>query len=105
MALLDSSLKRELPQLYSNRDPRRAWVCARYYAPDKGIVWLVSEGSPDAEDFEFYGCVVSDLPRWGYFSLGELKAARKEGIRILRDKAFKKCRISKCLRAERGSAG
>ena len=76
MKLLTQELRRDLPALYSqerNPDPK---VFAKFFTPDSRWTWWVTEGSPEGNDFRFFGYVRGLESEWGYFMLSELEAAR-----------------------------
>jgi hypothetical protein len=51
-------------------------VYAKFFTPDSGWTWYVTEGEPDGDDFRFVGYVVGLEKEWGYFLLSELETAR-----------------------------
>ncbi len=86
MKLLTAELRKCIPPLYSqelNPDPM---VVCRFFTPDSNWTWYVTEGSPEGEDFIFFGFVVGHFPELGYFSLNELEEVRGPfGLPIERD--------------------
>ncbi len=89
MQLLTEELKRSLPPLYSQEADADPVVYAKFFTPDANWTWWVTEGSPDGEDFRFFGYVQGLADEWGYFLLSELSAARGPfGLAIERDLHF-----------------
>ncbi len=40
------------------------------------LIWFVTEGEADEDDFRFFGNVIGHEEEWGYFLLSELESAR-----------------------------
>jgi hypothetical protein len=75
MELLPEELRRGLPPLYAqehNKDP----TIVKFFTPDSSWTWYATEGSPEGEDFIFFGYVIGLEKEWGYFALSELQSAR-----------------------------
>lgn len=90
MQLLTQELRRSLPPLYSQEHNKDPTVYIKFFTPDAGWTWWVTEGSPDGDDFRFFGFVHGLEYEWGYFMLSELEAARgRLGLPIERDLYFK----------------
>ena len=52
------------------------------------------EGEKEGDTYTFYGYVVSNFPRYGYFSLSDLEeAVGPWGLKIERDMHFKPCKL------------
>jgi len=60
----------------------------------------VTEGSPQDDDFLFFGLVIGLEIEWGYFSLSELTEARPPW-EIERDLDFKPTNLSRVVTRER----
>lgn len=58
------------------------------FVSDSGWVWFVTEGSPEGEDFIFFGFVVGEETEWGEFLLSELSEADPAGFPIKQDPLF-----------------
>jgi hypothetical protein len=55
----------------------------------------VTEGSPEGDDYRFFGYVQGLEDEWGYFMLSELMSAKGPvGLRIERDVHFKSGRFT-----------
>ena len=76
MQLLTEELRRVLPALYSQEPDPDPTVFAKFFTPDSSWTWWVTEGSPEEDDFRFFGFVQGLESEWGYFMLSELEAAR-----------------------------
>ena len=119
MKLLTKAIERRLPPLYSQENKVDPMVHAKFFAPDSGWTWFVTEGSeePNAPlvgtvkkfrcDVRFFGFVISNEKEWGYFMLSGLMAyhSSRFGLGIERDMYFKPGRFSEVMQrynAERG---
>lgn len=74
MQLLTEELRASLPSLYGqekNKDPQ---IYAKFFTPDSNWTWFVMEGSPEEDDFIFFGYVFGHVEELGYFSLKELES-------------------------------
>ena len=71
MQLLPDELRRALPPLYSQEYVTNPIAPAKFFAPDSSWTWLVTEGSPEADEFLFFGYVIGQEEEWGYFALLE----------------------------------
>jgi len=90
MKLLTEELRRTLPALYSQEHVSDPTVFAKFFTPDSNWTWWVTEGSPEEDDFRFFGFVRGFESEWGYFMLSELEAARGPlGLPIERDLSFR----------------
>ena len=58
MKLLTDELRARLPPLYSQEAEAEPMVYAKFFLPGTGWTWYVTEGSPQEEDFLFFGFVV-----------------------------------------------
>lgn len=54
----------------------------KFFTPDSGWTWYVTEGEEEDGDFRFFGFVVGFEKEWGYFVLSELEGARGPCIRL-----------------------
>ena len=90
MELLPNELRAKLPPLYSQENVKDPVVHFKFFTPDSSWIWYVTEGSPEDDDFIFFGYVIGLEKEWGYFALSELTAARgPHGLPIERDLYFK----------------
>jgi hypothetical protein len=74
--LLSSNLSYLLPPLYSQLSMDDPKVYARFCAPDLNWAWYVIEGSPEDDDYRFFGYFCGDANEWREFTLSELEAIR-----------------------------
>jgi hypothetical protein len=74
--LLPIEMRKALPPLNSQQGISDPIVHAKFLSRDSNWVWYVTEGSPQDDDFLFFGFVVGVEKEWGYFSLFELTEAR-----------------------------
>lgn len=89
MELFPSELRAQLPPLYSQEGVADPVVHGKFFTPDSNWTWYVTEGSPEEDDFIFFGYVIGFEKEWGNFALSELAAARgKLGLPIERDLYF-----------------
>lgn len=87
--LLPDELRKGLPPLYAQENVKNPVAHIRFFTPDSNWTWFVTEGSPEGEDFVFFGYVVGFEKEWGYFTLSELTSARgPSGLEIERDLHF-----------------
>src|SRR5881227_959341 len=94
MELLPEELKQQLPPLYSQEHVEDPMVICKFFHPLSDWTWYATEGSPEDDDFLFFGWVHSDFPELGYFSLNEMQAVRVMGLGIERDLRFTPMRLS-----------
>ncbi len=96
MKLLDDELRARLPPLYSQEAEDEPTVYAKFFLPGTGWTWYVTEGSPEDQDFLFFGFVVGLDSEFGYFLLSELEAARSPllGLAVERDLTFREGRLT-----------
>jgi hypothetical protein len=76
MQLLTAELLAQLPGIYAQTEIPDPMVYARFFTPDAGWTWYVTEGQEDEDDFTFFGYVQGHCLEMGYFSLKELLLAR-----------------------------
>ena len=74
--LLSQELRQRLPALRSQETISDPIVHAKFFTPDSNWTWFVTEGSPEGDDFIFFGYVCGFEEEWGYFSLNELESVR-----------------------------
>jgi hypothetical protein len=106
MQLLTAELRSKLPALYSQEKVEDKTVYAKFFCPWNNWTWFVTEGSPEEDDFLFFGYVSGMEEEWGYFALSEMQAVRGPGgLTIERDLYFRQGPFSQILakfRRERG---
>ncbi|MGY1710362.1 DUF2958 domain-containing protein [Geodermatophilus sp. SYSU D00758] len=118
MKLLTETLKKQIPQLYSQEQEADPVVVAKFFAPGTGWTWYVIEGAtrekegcgfgvgcdhrplteydPERDDVVFFGYVIGVEPELGYFTLSELLQVRGiSGLPVERDRYFMPCRLSR----------
>ena len=77
MDLLPEELRKTLPPLYSQESSRAPFVHAKFFTPDAGWTWLITEGSEqDDRDWLLFGYVIGLEEEWGYFLLSEIVSVR-----------------------------
>jgi len=90
MELLTEELRQNLPALYAQEGNPDPVVHLKFFTPDSSWTWYATEGSPEGDDFIFFGYVIGFEREWGYFSLTELTQSRGPmGLPIERDLYFK----------------
>ena len=95
MKLLTDELRQSLPALYAQENEKDPMVHLKFFTPWTGWTWYITEGSPEGDDFIFFGYVIGQEREWGYVSLNELESVRGPGgLRIERDLYFKPKRRS-----------
>ena len=87
MQLMTKEIRKKLPPLYSQENlGGKAVAHLKLFTPDSNWTWHISEGSPEGEDFSFFGLVFGHEKELGYFSLSELQKVRGSlGLPIERD--------------------
>ena len=87
MNLLPDEVRRILPPLYSQESKGGdALAVLKFFTPDSGWTWWITEGAPEGDDFMFFGLVEGLEKELGYFSLSELQSVRGPlGLRVERD--------------------
>lgn len=96
--LLPDELRKSLPPLYAQENVQDPIVHIRFFTPDSNWVWYATEGSPEGEDFIFFGYVIGFEREWGYFALSELTTARgPSGVKIERDLHFQAMPLQQVL--------
>ena len=95
MKLLTDELRSRLPALYSQEKEAEPVVYAKFFLPGTGWTWYVTEGSPEENDFLFFGFVVGFESEFGYFLLSELESVRTSfGLTVERDLAFREGKLT-----------
>ena len=94
MKLLTEELRRKLPPLYSQEHVEDPMVICKFFHPLFTMTWYAIEGSPEGEDFIFFGWVYADFPELGYFSLNEMQEVQVMGLGIERDEHFTPRKLS-----------
>ena len=95
MKLLTDELRARLPALYSQEVEADPTVYVKFFLPGTGWTWYVTEGSPQEDDFLFFGFVVGLESEFGYFLLSELEAVRSPlGLTVERDLTFREGRLT-----------
>jgi hypothetical protein len=102
MQLLPTELRAQLPRLYEQENIPDPTIYAKFFTPDCGWTWYVTEGEESEGDFRFFGFVVGLEKEWGYFLLSELVGVRGGiGLPIERDLYFEPKPFSVVREAER----
>src|SRR5438132_4177073 len=94
MELLPEEVRNQLPPLYSQEHEADPMVICKFFHPLSNMTWYATEGSPEGEDFIFFGWVYSDFPELGYFSLNEMQDVKVMELGIERDLHFTPKRLS-----------
>ena len=87
MKLLTQEIRKTLPPLYSQEGKEgKAVAVAKWFTPDSSWTWWAISGSPEGDDFIFFGLVEGHERELGYFSLSEMEKVRGPlGLKIERD--------------------
>jgi hypothetical protein len=106
MDLLPEELRKALPPLYSQESSSSPMAYAKFFTPDAGWTWLVTEGSEEEDgDWLLFGYVIGLEEEWGYFSLSEIAGIRGPlQLSVERDLWFQPGPIDEVLRRERPSS-
>ena len=87
--IFPNELRKTLPPLNSQEGVRDPIVHLKSRTTDSSWIWYVTEGSPEDDDFIFFGFVVGLEEEWGHFSLSELaEASAPWERRVERDPHF-----------------
>jgi hypothetical protein len=106
MELLPDELRRALPPLYSQEKTKDPVVHAKFFTPDSSWTWFVTEGSPEDDDFLFFGYVIGFEEEWGYFAHSELASVQGPlRLPIERDLYFRPGPFSEVLARFKGERG
>jgi hypothetical protein len=93
--LLPAPIRKQLPPLYA-QDGKGGNTIAylKLFTPDSSWTWYLTEGSPEGDDFIFFGLVEGHEKELGYVSLSELQSVRGPmGLPIERDLHFKPTKL------------
>jgi hypothetical protein len=89
MDMFPSELRHNVPPLESQEGITDPIVYLKFFCPDSPWVWYVTEGSPEEDDFIFFGFVAGIEEEWGNFSLLDLSETRgPSGRPVERDPHF-----------------
>jgi hypothetical protein len=100
MKLLTDEIKEKLPALYAQEKDCDPMVYVKYFDPTGSWTWYALEGEETEEgDFLFFGYVAGFEPELGYFTLSQLRTAKKgltglPRLPIERDLYFTPCKLS-----------
>ena len=101
MKLLTEELRAQLPAIYGQTENPDPTVYARFFTPDAGWTWYVTEGQEDEGDFTFFGYVKGHCLELGCFSLKELLSAQGPmKLPVERDLLFKPVPWSQVKKSE-----
>ena len=103
MDLLPHELRKTLPPLCSQESSSAPTVQAKFFTPDAGWTWFVTEGAEEEDgDWLLFGYVIGMEEEWGYFLLSEIEGVRGPlGLAVERDLWFEPGPINEVLRRER----
>jgi len=105
MKLLTKAILRKLAPLGTTQDAEDPFVRVKFFTPDGGWTWYVTEAGLENDDFIFFGYVIGPFPEWGYFRLSELKKVRGAlGLPVERDLHFTPRHFSQIEEAHRYDA-
>lgn len=81
MKLLTQGIRDKLPALYATDgvDLEEKVIVCRFFSIVSNWVWYVFEGSPEGDDFRFFGWVHGFEKEMGYFMLHELEGIKGLG--------------------------
>jgi hypothetical protein len=101
MDIFPKELRQTVPPLHSQEGIADPVVHLKFFTRDANWTWYVTEGSPEDDDFIFFGFVVGFEEEWGHFSLAELSEARgPSGFPIERDLHFEPDCLSRIMAKE-----
>jgi len=102
--IFPNKIRRTLPPLGSQEGIRDPVVHMKFFTRDTEWAWYVTEGSPEDEDFIFFGFVIGFEEEWGNFSLSELTELRdRSGFPIERDLHFEPASFRRIMARENRS--
>jgi len=105
MDIFPSALRKTVPPLNAQEGIGDPIVHLKFFTYS-GWTWYVTEGSPEDDDFIFFGFVIGLDEEWGDFSLSELTEARDPlGRPVQRDLHFEPARFSRIVARQHRSAG
>ena len=64
MKLLTDELRAQLPPLYAQEKEKDPMVYLKFFTPWTSWTWYITEGSPEGEDFIFFGYVIGLEREW-----------------------------------------
>lgn len=103
MKLLTDDMRKVLPAIGAQEEAPDPLIHFKFFTPDAGWTWYVTEGGEEEGDFLFFGYVVGVFPEWGYFRLSELEEIRGAlGLPVERDLYFEPKNFSSLKSYERG---
>src|SRR5438552_5703707 len=106
MELLTAELRANLPPLYSQEQTPDPVVHCKFFTPWSNWTWFATEGSPEDDEFLFFGYVIGLEEEWGYFALSEMEEVRGPGgLTIERDVHFKPGPFSQVIQQYRRERG
>lgn len=95
MQLLTDDLRERLPALYAQEHEPDPVVYAKFFLPGTSWTWYVTEGSPQGDDYLFFGLFVGPECEFGYILLSELESATTDlGFTVERDLTFPEGRLT-----------
>ncbi len=95
MKLLTDEIRARLPPIYTQEAETEPTVYAKFFMPGTRWTWYVTEGSPQGEDFLFFGLVIGLETEFGYFLLSELESVRTLlGLEVERDLTFREGKLT-----------
>jgi Protein of unknown function (DUF2958) len=103
MELLPEEVRNLLPPLYSQEHEPDPLVVCKFFHPLSNMTWYAIEGSPEGDDFIFFGWVHSASPELGYFSLSEMQEVQVMGLGIERDEHFTPMKLSEVKKLQEQS--
>ena len=106
MELLPAELRAQLPTRYSQEKVTDRIVYVKFFSPYSNWTWFATEGSPEEDDFLFFGYVIGFEEEWGYFSLNEMQSAMRGPLPLIeRDLHFEPGPFSQVLARYRREHG
>ena len=99
--IFPNRVRQGLPPLHSQEGMDDPIVHIKFFTRDADWAWYVTEGSPEDDDFIFFGFVIGLEEEWGNFSLEELSEVRgPSGFPIERDEHFEPDLFSRVMARE-----
>lgn len=103
MTLLPADVRAQLPPLYSQEHSKDPIVHLKLFSPYANWTWLITEGSPEGDDFLLFGYVMGFEEEWGYVSLRELESLTRGPLPLVeRDLSFQPGPFQQVLARFRG---
>jgi Protein of unknown function (DUF2958) len=96
-------IEEDIATPYSQESSSAPVVHAKFFTPDAGWTWLITEGSAKGGgDWLLFGYVIGPEEEWGYFLLSEIAGVRGPlRLPVERDLWFQPGPIDEVLRRER----